>query len=183
LDRPTFIQRPNHTLDALFETQPLIVLDALLQPTVIRQVDDLFGVHRGQKAPVEKLDPAILHEWSNRDPHSRYPLLGQFLSIFAKNDREDSPISSLFLSMLDQAPDKRLFLGDLISRLRREMWVAGSRSNMLSHRKADLLKLVERGDEEVRAFIIGLMPEIDAMIEQEHEVKSMRIRSSEESFE
>jgi hypothetical protein len=95
-----------------------------------------------------------------------------------KNNEEQNEISPLFLSMLDDAPDKRLFLGDLWDRAHPRSW-GGSLAHILIQRKAQLMKLAEDGDAQVRAWVNDASAELDRWIEHD----SVRDREREESFE
>ena len=128
---------------------------------------------------VESVDPAILQKWASRDPQTRYPLLGKCLSMFRKkNNEEQNEISPLFLSMLDNAPDKRLFLRDLWDRVHPRSW-SGSLAHILIERKAQVMKLAEHPDTQVRAWVSEVKPELDRWIE----IERKRDRAREESFE
>lgn len=162
-------------LKALFETQPFIALDIFLLPESLCHHIDLFDVG----TPVEVIDEKHLKEWADRDPDERYPLLGECLSMFGKNnDDESKDISPLFLSMLDSAPDKQRFLGDYYPRLHPRSW-GGSLAVILEHRKTKLIKLAELVDEEVKRWVNDAMPELDSWIEKERGCE----RGREESFE
>jgi hypothetical protein len=95
-----------------------------------------------------------------------------------KNDEEENDFSPLFLSLLDHAPDKRLFLGDIWGRLNPRSW-SGSLADILINRKAQVMKLAENSDEQVRAWAVETLPELDEWIRRER----MRDRANEESFE
>ncbi|ACD91494.1 conserved hypothetical protein [Chlorobium limicola DSM 245] len=161
-------------LKALFETQPFIALDTFLLPESLCHHIDLFDVG----TPVEVIDENHLKEWADRDPIERYPLIGECLSMFGKNnDDESKEYSSLFLSMLDSAPDKQRFLGDYYPRLHPRS--GGSLAVILEHRKTKLIQLAEQSDEEVKHWVDEAMPEIDRWIENERGCD----RAREESFE
>jgi hypothetical protein len=95
-----------------------------------------------------------------------------------KNHEEENDISPLFMSLLDHAPDKQLFLGNFWSRLHPGGW-SGSLADILIARKTQVMKLAEHSDEQVRAWAIEIIPEIDQWVEQTRG----RERRSEESFE
>jgi hypothetical protein len=80
--------------------------------------------------------------------------------------------------MLDNAPDKRLFLGDLWDRVHPRSW-GGSLAHILIQRKAQVMKLAEHSDAQVRAWASEVAPELDRWLEDArgHD------RESEESFE
>ncbi|NTV21872.1 MAG: hypothetical protein HGA57_10955 [Chlorobium limicola] len=94
-----------------------------------------------------------------------------------RNDDESKEYSSLFLSMLDSAPDKQRFLGDYYPRLHPRS--GGSLAVILEHRKTKLIQLAEQSDEEVKHWVDEAMPEIDRWIENERGCD----RAREESFE
>ena len=168
----------SYTLGALFETHPLIALDQFL---LSREVDSHFHLFEGDRngsSAIEKVDPLTLQEWSNIDPNTRYPILGKCLRMFPKDDDKENTLSPLFLSILEQAPDKLLFFGNLLDRLHPRSW-SGSLADILIRRKEQLLKFAEHPDEPMRALFTGVIPELDRWIEHERG----RDRRGEESFE
>jgi hypothetical protein len=168
-----------YTFSALIKTQPFVTLDAFLLLPSPHGLGHRFELDFDIGASLEKIDPAILKTWASRDPHTRYPLLGKCLRMFSRrNNEEQNEISPLFLSMLDNAPDKRLFFGDLSDRVHPRSW-GGSLAHILIERKAQVMTLADRSDAQVRAWINDVIPELDRWIahEREHE------RTMEESFE
>jgi hypothetical protein len=168
----------SHIFKALLETQPFVTLDVFLLSSS-HGIRHRFDLHFEMGPSLESVDPAILQKWAGRDPQARYPLLGKCLSMFRKkNNEEQNEISPLFLSMLDNAPDKRLFLGDLWDRVHPRSW-SGSLAHILIQRKAQVMKLADHSDAQLRAWVSDVMPELDRWIAHERE----RERAMEESFE
>jgi hypothetical protein len=169
-----------HVFKALLETQPLATLDAFLLSPSRHGIRHRFDLDFAMGPSLESVDPAILHAWADRDPHVRYPLLGKCLSMFRKkNNEEQDEMSPLFLSMLDSAPDKRVFLGDdLWDRVHPRSW-SGSLAYIFVRRKEQLMKLAVHPDREVRAWANEFTRELDRWIEHERK----RDRESEETFE
>jgi hypothetical protein len=169
----------NNIFKTLFETQPFITLDAFLLSPSPHGVRHRFDLDFAIGPSLENIDPATLETWASRDPHTRYPLLGQCLRMFSKrNNDEQNQISPLFLSILGHAPDKRIFLGDAWDRVHPRSW-GGSLAHILVQRKAQIVKLAEQGDAQVRAWVDEVTPEIDRWIENDRR----RDRAMEESFE
>ncbi len=164
-----------YTLNTLFDAQPFTALDTFVLPTMR---NSLFRNDFDEKPPIENINNAILQKWADRDPSARYPLLGNCLNLFIKNADEEEDLSPLFLSLLEHAPDKKLFLGKLLNRLRPSSW-SGSLADILIWRKEKMTKVAEHGDEQIRAAITEFMPELDHWIEDERR----RDRAEEESFE
>ena len=141
----------SYILKALLETQPFVTLDVFLLSPSPHGIHYRFDMDFTMGPSLESVDPTILQKWASRDPQTRYPLLGKCLSMFGKkNNEEQNEISPLFLSMLDNAPDKRLFLGDLWDRVHPRSW-GGSLAHILIQRKAQVMKLAEHSDAQVRA--------------------------------
>jgi hypothetical protein len=168
------------TLKALFETQPFVALDAFLLPTPASEFGSVIELE--EQLPVEKLKPETLHEWARRDSNTRYPLVGKCLCLFTttrdeKNDEKEE-LSALFVSMLAQAPDKSAFWGNSWERVYPRSW-SGSLADILITRKAQMMKLVEHPDEQVRDLMTATLSDLDSWIEQERG----REHTSEESFE
>lgn len=163
------------TLKALFQAQPFAALDAFLLPT---RLNDIFRDDFGRERPLEKVDPAVLTEWASQEPHFRYPLLGGCLNLFSMQHDKENGISPLYLAMLEQSPDKRLFLGSLLNRLHPRSW-GGSLADVLTRRRTSITTLAEHADEAIRANVAALLPELDLWIQRER----ARDRAVEESFE
>lgn len=164
---------------ALIQTQPFVTLDAFLLSPSPHGIRHRFELDFDIGPSLENVDPAILKAWANRDPHIRYPLVGKCLRMFSRrNNEEQNEISPLFLSMLDNAPDKRLFFGDLWDRVHPRSY-GGSLAQILGHRKAQLISLAKHSDAQVRALAAEVAPELDRWIDEARE----REREREESFE
>jgi hypothetical protein len=169
----------NNIFKTLFETQPFVTLDAFLLLPSPHGIRHRFDLDFAMGPSLEGVDPVVLHTWASREPNTRYPLLGSCISMFRRrNNEEQNDISPLFRSMLDKAPDKRLFLGDLFDRVHPRSW-GGSLAHILEQRKAQIMKLAEHSDGQVRAWTSEAAPELDRWIEDARG----RDRGSEESFE
>jgi hypothetical protein len=160
-------------LKALFKVQPLIALDEFLlyEPTSheARPLESIFEID----ALVENVGASALTEWADGDAAARYSLLGRTLSMFQrKRGDESNKISPLFLQFLEQAPDKRDFLGSWFSRIHPSGWI-GSLAGVLAQRRESLLALRNSPHAEVRQWVDEAIPELDKWIrrarEREHE--------------
>ncbi len=165
-------------VEALFERQPLVALDAFLLSESENDYCSLTDVPRGKMSAIEKLGEAVLRGWANLEPDKRFPLLGRILPMFGGDAIDNDDFSPLFMSILDAAPDKRKFIGGLWKRVHPQGW-SGSLSEILIRRKGQLLELAKHADEQVHAWIVEAIPELDQWIEQERK----RDRMGEESYE
>lgn len=169
----------NHTLQSLFESQPFVALNSFLLPSHSNERGELFDSIFTEKIPIHIINPAILESWADQDPAIRYPLLGKCVPMIGKeNEEHEKELAPLFLALLDRAPDKRLFLGDIWNRVHPRSWT-GSLADILIGRKALIMKLAEHFDEQVRAWTIESLATLDKWIEEERG----RERRNEESFE
>lgn len=167
------------TLEALFQTQPRVALDAFLLAPPPKYSVSIFDRLYRQGTPVEAVGAAILKEWADLDPNFRYPLLGKQLRMFgSERDQKEHEISNLFLSVMAHAPNKRLFLGDFHDRLHPRSW-SGSLSDIFSHRKGKLMSILGSHGPELSAWIHEGIPELERWIERDREMD----RSGEERFE
>jgi hypothetical protein len=129
--------------------------------------------------PIDNVDSTVLRQWADHDAAIRYPALSRCIPMFSrKNHEETGEVSPLFLSMLDHAPNQRLFLGDFRDRIHPRNW-SGSLAYVLLVRKKQVMKLAEHGGEQIHAWVAEITPELDRTIEDAR--KSERER--EESFE
>ena len=167
------------TLKVLFEIQPLVALDSFLLSATMHPNSCLFDMDRVIRSPVESLELDIVKEWASHDPESRYPLLGRNVSMFIyENGEARKEISPFFLSLLEQAPDKQLFFGDIWHRLH-PLSGNGSISDLLEQRKTQVMKLADHPNKQVRDWVSNVIPELDGWIKQH----SWLDREREESFE
>ncbi|MET4701529.1 hypothetical protein ABIE65_004576 [Constrictibacter sp. MBR-5] len=166
-------------LKGLFKAQPGAALDLLLLPTAVSTNRGLFRPELDSKTPIEKMDPEVLRHWADKDPAERYPVLSRVISTFGgKSENDENGMSPLFLMLLDSAPDKRAFLGDLWTRLHPVTW-SGSLADILTQRKAQLMALCDSSHAVVREWVEDLLPKLDHWIEQERK----NDRDGEQSFE
>src|SRR5690606_34346858 len=168
-----------YVLKAIFETHPLIALDELLLPELGPSNRRLFEEDFGSGTPVENVGAETLVQWANIDPDRRYPLLGESVSMFKRQQgEEENGVSTLFLEILGHAPDKRAFLGDIWSRLHPRSY-SGSLADILVRRHAAITTLGDNVGGEVRQWVTDMLPELERWIEHE----SKRDREGEQSFE
>ncbi len=168
----------NHTLLKLFELQPTVALDTFLLPTVVRHDVSPFLDRFWRKSPLAVLESSTLVAWADQEPNLRYKALGESLPLFTEEAVDGSCISVLFLSVLEAAPDKRLFLGEVNNRLYPDSW-SGSFTQFLLRRKEALLKLGDLDHEEVRTWVSAAQLWLDVEIEQGRDRES----AGEQSFE
>ncbi|MEL7688735.1 hypothetical protein AAG596_14340 [Citromicrobium bathyomarinum] len=165
-------------MQALFEAQPMIALDEFLLGDDDDDDDSLtlrFDLH----SPVEEVDTAILRAWSDMDPVARYPLVGRSLSLFlGKEFEEEVGLSRKFLELLDHAPDRAQFLGELYRRIHPSGW-SGSLAAILERRRAMLEPLASHEDPAVRAWLTDQDKWLGDWIKAER----ARETESEEAFE
>ncbi len=84
------------------------------------------------------MDPSTLRTRANVDPDLRYPRIGQLLPVFDTRDHEDAvDLSPKFLELMEHAPDRAMFLGDLRSRIFPSSW-SGSLADILERRRTML---------------------------------------------
>ena len=168
-----------HTLTALFRVQPFIALDAFLLPDDSSDEGCLLSDELGVFAPCGGLDAVTLLQWANSDADSRYSILSSYLTMFDKNGDEDTGVSPIFMAVMEQSPDKKLFLGDFWDRIHPRSWSGTLLGDVLLRRKQHLLKLLEHSDENVREWLIENIPVLDRWVADERE----RFKEIEESFE
>ena len=169
-----------NVLNALFETQPVTALDMFLLSMPVRRNCILFEMDFD--SPVESINPEVLRHWAEDDPVARYPFLGQAISMFKRKSEEDGEeveLLPLFLAMLDHAPDKRVFFGDLRMRMYpRGGWI-GSLARILERRRDKMLTLRDSQHPDVCKWVADMIPKIDDWISKERDLD----RQVEESFE
>ncbi len=170
----------SHSFEALLKTQPFVTLDVFLLSPAPHGLRSRFDLHFNMGVSLERIEPALLQAWADRDPRVCYPLLGSCLSMFlSKNGERGNGISPLFLTMLDCAPDKAAFLGEFWDRVHPQSW-GGSLAHILLQRKSTMLaRLENHADAAVRAWVTKVIPELDRAIDEARR----QDRQMEESFE
>jgi hypothetical protein len=93
-------------------------------------------------------------------------------------DDEKIQLSSLFIALLDKAPNKAVFLGEYHSRFRPNRW-SGSRLDLLVQWRDATRQLGNHPDRDVRDWVIGMEAPVANWIEEERSLD----RGYEESFE
>lgn len=166
-------------LKALFETHPLIALDEFLLPKLNPKNRGIFDGGFGLGTPVEEVNVDILRQWAGVDPDRRYPLLGNAIAMFKRQQgEEENGVSALFLEILGDASDKRAFLGDIWSRLHPSSW-SSSLADILVRRRAAISALGVNVGGDVQLWVAEALPELDRWIEHERK----RAHEGEQSFE
>lgn len=163
-------------VDALFVVQPRIALSIFIDGPQ-GPVRRLFRSRVGQRPSLYDLDPALVVEWANQNPSSRYPRLGEALSMFDKGQSDETRgLDPLFLALLRAAPDKAALLGTAFDRFHPGSW-SGSLAAILEHRKSLLDTLPDHP--EIASWLARALPEVDRWIAAEQQRENER----EESFE
>ncbi|WP_258571629.1 hypothetical protein [Pseudomonas protegens] len=171
-----------HLLKGIFEAQPFIALDMFLLGEANPRNSNFLESDLDFCTSVKDVNPMILRQWANLDARVRFPKLGQAIPMFQLEQDEQGGecdgVASLFLELLKDAPDKYSFLGDIWRHIYPRSWV-GSLADILIRRRAQVLKLREISDDEVRRWVDETLPELDGWIEDARK----RGREREESFE
>lgn len=161
---------------ALFKTQPEIALDTLVDGPE-GPVERLFRRFVGRGSPLDIINPDRLTAWADQAAEERYARLGRIMSLFRKDQMDNVlGLNPTFIGLLEQAPNKSVFLGDAYSRVHPNGW-SGSLADILASRKSlldDLPDLPEVAEWREREY-----PRIDQWIARERE----REAQQEESFE
>jgi hypothetical protein len=166
------------TLSALFELQVEVALDAFVL-RARRSIQLFFADSFRSGSLMDKIEPEIVCNWADKDKGTRYKLLGKFLSVFESRDDENAgKASSLFLFVLNRAPDKFEFLGRFESRIFPSTWW-GSLAESLITRRASLEILDRHTDPDVKRW----MRELDENLRTWVEEARKRDLTPEESFE
>lgn len=101
------------------------------------------------------------------------------LPIFETRDHENAVgLSPKFLELMEHAPDRAMFLGDLRSRIFRSGW-SGSPADILERRRTMLEPLASLQDPVVRTWIGSF----DARLTERIAEEQGRVAEREESFE
>jgi hypothetical protein len=162
-----------YLLKALFAVQPAIALDTFL----LGDETDI-EIRLERRSPLNEMDVAVLREWADIDPETRYPLVGRLLSMFETNGLDDVVgLSSRFVDLLEHAPNRAAFLGDG-SRLYPSGW-AGSLADVLEKRRAMLEPLASHHD----PAVTGWLERLDGWLGERIASERRRDAEREESFE
>jgi len=163
----------------LFKAQPEMALNLF----VLRAVSDgspiVWEVGIERKSPLEEIDYDALVDWAERDPGTRYPMIGGGLPMFASEEGDtETGLSPRFTEMLKRAPDRRAYLAAGAHRFQPSGWV-GSLANRLEERLGLLEGIRSVGDPAIDEWIDEITPQIAARAERERQ----RETREEERFE
>lgn len=156
----------NYTISSLFNIHPIVALDNFLLPREEHEDSRIFDINYGLDLPIEKIDLEIVTKWADYDADTRYPLLGNCVNMFIKNEKDENVISQYFISLLIKSPNKLLFFGDFSKRLHPGGW-CGSLRSILILRRSQVLKLKDIEDTQVCAWVDDIIPKLDLWIEQQ----------------
>lgn len=174
----SFDHNLEQSVKSLFQVQPLVALNTFLVPEPRVRARLLVNAEVERGTTIESVDEAALRLWADQDPEARYPAIGQCLNMFSGTQNDESTgISPKFTTMLQHAPDKSAFLGDLWHRVHPGGW-SGSLALVLSKRK-ELLKEFVKTHPEVESWYLANVGHLDQMISEWRQ----RDSREEESFE
>jgi len=160
-------------LKGLFTVQPAIALDTFLLGDATK-----IEIRLERRSPLNDMDVATMRDWADRDPGTRYPLIGRLLSMFEVDGLDEAvKLSGRFLEMLDSAPDRTAFLGNS-GRLYPSGW-SGSLADVLEKRRVLLEPLASHADPAVASW----MRRLDDWLRDVVAAERRRDAEREESFE
>ncbi len=174
-DREVYTFQLDCVFDALFETQPAIALDEFLLEHEAATGDPIYGEFMvARESPLEKVSPDKLWDWADIDPSTRYPLIGRYLNVFARERSGDDPgVSPLFLGALERSPDRERFLLNNADCLRPDGWT-GNLSAVLDKRCEMLDSLLNHEDASVQAWVRDKMEQLKNWADAQRESETER---------
>jgi hypothetical protein len=145
-------------IKALFYVHPSVMLDELFsgdEESRKQSVRLLSNLNRFNRNALDDVPNDVILDWCSRDPTIRYPIAAAGMTLVRRaGDREPRAWSDLARQLLENAPDPRLILNEIVYRLRPMSW-SGSLASKLESR----LKLL--GD-----LPVGDAPDLKAALEE-----------------
>ncbi|HMM45808.1 MAG TPA: hypothetical protein PKE41_09275, partial [Candidatus Macondimonas sp.] len=170
------------TLEALLETQPMAVLDAMFEASGEKRLHQLDWYDE-QSNPFNTIPNTILIQWCNADPERRYPWVAKLIRFMGDPNPDGSPAwSEQAIALLTHAPKPGDVLDVFVHRFAPTAW-SGSRAAIMASNAQllDQLSAFASADlqQHGRDAKAGLMPRIEEMRQWETE----RQRRQNERFE
>jgi hypothetical protein len=153
--------RANDQVDlikALFQVHPSVMLDELFsgdEESRKESVRLLNNLNRFDNNALDDIPDEIILDWCSRDPIIRYPIAAIGMALFRRsNDREPHAWTDLPRKLLENAPEPRAILNEIVYRLRPTSWSGSLASNLESR-----LKLLDD-------LPVGDVPDLQAALEE-----------------
>ncbi|MGY2222436.1 hypothetical protein ACW9IK_07060 [Pseudomonas gingeri] len=171
---------------ALFESQPLAVLDALFSR---EECDERVGIrffdrlHSNSGNLVDTLSSEALIEWCEVDCERRYPLAASFIT-FAYRPVATDPLiwSDHAKRILTLAPDAERVLAIFIERFKPRRW-SGSRAALIEKNAKLLDDLACENTPHLIAIVAAAKARLADEILREHQWEAQKDRQEDERFE
>jgi hypothetical protein len=124
-------------IKALFLVHPSLMLDELFsgdEQSRKVSISLLTDVNRFNKNTLDGIPDQVILDWCSRDPKIRYPIAAAGMTLFQRiNDKEPHAWTDLARKLLENAPEPRAILDEIIFRLRPMSW-SGSLATKLESR-------------------------------------------------
>ncbi|NWB99538.1 hypothetical protein HX882_26985 [Pseudomonas gingeri] len=170
---------------ALYESQPLVVLDALFSD----EGDERLGLsffdrmHNNRGRQVDTFSSKKLIEWCDVDRERRYLLSASFVTFATRPDVNDPLIwSEHAKALLAHAPVPETVLAAFIKRFKPQSWT-GSRAVLLEANAQLLDSLEWKTSPDLMSFVAEAKARLTEEILQEQQWETERDRTQDERFE
>jgi hypothetical protein len=145
-------------IKALFQVHPSVMLDELFsgdEESRKASFGLLNDLNLFNRSTLDGVPDEVILDWCSRDPKIRYPIAAAGMTLFLRaNDKEPHAWTDLPRKLLENAPEPRIILNEMVYRLRPISW-SGSLASKLESR----LKLL--GD-----LPVGDAPDLKAALEE-----------------
>lgn len=171
------------TLEALLETQPIAVLNALFQASSEEWPGSRSLFDRDERSPLSALPHTILLEWCDADPERRYPWIAKLIRFMERPNPDGPPLwSEQAIALLTHAPDPNKLLDVFVPRFAPNAW-SGSRAVIVATNAQLLDQLSAFASTDLQQYARDAKTRVMRYVAEERQRETERERRQNERFE
>lgn len=171
------------TLEALLETQPIAVLNALFQASSEEWPGSRSLFDRDERSPLSALPHTILLEWCDADPERRYPWIAKLIRFMERPNHDGPPLwSEQAIALLTHAPDPNKLLDVFVPRFAPNAW-SGSRAVIVATNAQLLDQLSAFASTDLQQYARDAKTRVMRYVAEERQRETERERRQNERFE
>jgi hypothetical protein len=171
------------TLEALLETQPIAVLNALFQASSEEWPGNRSLFDRDERNPLSALPHTILLEWCDVDPERRYPWIAKLIRFMERPNPDGPPVwSEQAIALLTHAPDPNKLLDVFVPRFAPTSW-SGSLAAIVASNAQLLDQLSAFASTDLQQYARDAKTRVMRYVAEERQRETEQERRQNERFE
>lgn len=171
------------TLNALLETQPMAVLDALFHASGEKWPENRSLIDRDERNPLSAMHHTILLEWCDDDPERRYPWIASLIRFMGQPNHDRVPAwSEQAIALLTHAPNPMEVLDVFVERFAPNEW-SGSRAAIVASNAQLLDQLNPFASADLQQYGRDAKARVMRCVEAERQRETEQERRQNERFE